>query len=77
MPGSSGRAAIVTGAGRGLGRAMALGLAQAGIRVVATAARERAEIEAMAAEADEGMVLPVLADVTREADAQRVVMTVV
>jgi NAD(P)-dependent dehydrogenase (short-subunit alcohol dehydrogenase family) len=77
MPGSSGRAAIVTGAGRGLGRAMALGLAHAGIRVVATAARERAEIEAMAAEADDGMVLPVLADVTREADAQRVVMTAV
>ncbi len=36
--------AIVTGGGRGLGRAMDLGLAQAGIRVVATAARERAEI---------------------------------
>jgi NAD(P)-dependent dehydrogenase (short-subunit alcohol dehydrogenase family) len=70
---SGGRAAIVTGAGRGLGRAMALGLARAGIRVVATVARERAEIEAVAAETGAGMVLPVLADVTREADAQRVV----
>ncbi len=69
-----GRAAIVTGAGRGLGRAMALGLAHAGIRVVATAARECAEIKAMAATAGEGMVLPVLADVTREADAERVVL---
>jgi NAD(P)-dependent dehydrogenase (short-subunit alcohol dehydrogenase family) len=74
-PPSGGRAAIVTGAGRGLGRAMALGLAQAGIRVLATAARERAEIEAVAAEAGEGMVIPVLADVTREADAQRLVET--
>ena len=70
---SSGRVAIVTGAGRGLGRAMALGLTHAGIRVVATSARERAEIEALASEAGEGMVVPLLADVTREADAQRVV----
>jgi 3-oxoacyl-[acyl-carrier protein] reductase len=70
-----GRAAIVTGAGRGLGRAMALGLAQTGIRVIATAARERSEIEAVAAEADAGMILPVLADVVSEADAQRVVVT--
>jgi NAD(P)-dependent dehydrogenase (short-subunit alcohol dehydrogenase family) len=38
--------AIVTGGGRGLGRAMVLGLAQAGIHVVATAAREGTEIEA-------------------------------
>lgn len=67
------RVAIVTGAGRGLGRAMALGLAHAGIRVVATAARELAEIEAMAAAADEQRVLPMLADVTREAEALRVV----
>ena len=70
---SSGRVAIVTGAGRGLGRAMALGLARHGIAVVATAARERAEIEGVAAEAPEHMILPVLADVTREEDAQRVV----
>ena len=67
------RVAIVTGAGRGLGRAMALGLAHAGIQVVATAAREVAEIEAVASEAKEGMVFPVLADVTRETDTERVV----
>ena len=72
-PPSAARVAIVTGAGRGLGRAMTLGLVRAGIRVVATAARERAEIEAITAEVDEGRVLPVLADVTREADAERVV----
>lgn len=66
------RVAIVTGAGRGIGRAMALGLARAGIRVVATAARERAEIDALAAEAGADSVLAVLADVTRDSDAQRV-----
>ena len=70
---SRGRVAIVTGAGRGIGRAMTLGLAQAGIRVVATSARERAEIDAVAAEAGTDMVLAVLADVTRETDVQRVV----
>src|SRR5689334_21813999 len=35
--------AIVTGAGRGLGRSMVLGLARAGVHVIATAARERNE----------------------------------
>jgi 3-oxoacyl-[acyl-carrier protein] reductase len=49
-PPGSGRAAIATGAGRGLGRAMTLGLARTSIRVVATAARERTEIETMATE---------------------------
>jgi NAD(P)-dependent dehydrogenase (short-subunit alcohol dehydrogenase family) len=67
------RVAIVTGAGRGIGRAMTLGLARAGIRVVATAARQWAEIETVAAEASEGMVLPLVADVTSETDAQRTV----
>ena len=69
----NGRVAIVTGAGRGLGRAMALGLARAGVRVVATAARELAEIEAVAAEGAAGRILPLRADVTRPADAQHLV----
>lgn len=67
------RAAVVTGAGRGIGRAITLGLAHAGVRVVATAARERAEIEAVAAEAPAGTIVPIVADVTRDPDAQRVV----
>jgi NAD(P)-dependent dehydrogenase (short-subunit alcohol dehydrogenase family) len=46
------RVAIVTGGGRGIGRAMALGLAEAGVRVIVSAARERDEIEAVAAEAE-------------------------
>ena len=75
----AGRVAIVTGGGRGLGRAMTLGLAKAGASVVATAARERAEVERVAADAAKAgapeRVLPVLADVTREEDCARVVAT--
>jgi 3-oxoacyl-[acyl-carrier protein] reductase len=52
---------------------MTLGLVRAGLRVVATAARERDEIEQVANEAGQEMVLPVVADVTRERDAQGVV----
>jgi NAD(P)-dependent dehydrogenase (short-subunit alcohol dehydrogenase family) len=74
---SGGRVAIVTGAGRGLGRAMALGLANAGIHVIATAARERGEIDAVAGEAATGMVVPIIADVTREEDGNRVVMAAI
>ncbi len=74
---SPGPVAIVTGGGRGLGRAMVLGLAGAGIRVVATAARERAEVEAVAEEArricGEPRVLPVVADATRPDDCRAVV----
>jgi NAD(P)-dependent dehydrogenase (short-subunit alcohol dehydrogenase family) len=72
----AGRVAIVTGGGRGLGRAMALGLAQAGAAVVATAARERDEVERVAGEAAAlGRVVPIIADVTKEDDCRRVVAT--
>ncbi|MGA8411438.1 MAG: SDR family oxidoreductase [Xanthobacteraceae bacterium] len=67
------KVAVVTGGGRGLGAAMALGLARAGYRVVVTAAREAAEIEATAAEAGDDRVYPLVADVTREEDCERVV----
>jgi NAD(P)-dependent dehydrogenase (short-subunit alcohol dehydrogenase family) len=73
----SGKTAIVTGAGRGLGRSMALGLARAGANVVITAARNRSEIDRVADEAAKipgaGAVRPMLADVTNEEDARRVV----
>lgn len=72
----AGKVAIVTGGGRGIGRAMALGLAAAGAKVVITAARNKAEIESVAREAErsgDGYVTPVTADITAEADCQRVV----
>jgi NAD(P)-dependent dehydrogenase (short-subunit alcohol dehydrogenase family) len=65
------RVAIVTGAGRGLGRAMALGLARAGARVIGLAARERGEIDAVAGESQN--IVPLLADVSREEDCARAV----
>ena len=67
------RVAIITGAGRGLGRAMAVGLARAGCRVVITAAREAQEIDAVAAEVGRDLMLAITADVTREEDCERVV----
>ena len=71
------KVAIVTGGGRGLGRAMVLGLVEAGVKVLITAARESAEIESVAAQAraqtGRDCVLPLLADVTRPEDCQRVV----
>src|SRR5713226_9309935 len=70
--GLAGKTAIVTGGGRGLGRAMALGLARAGANVVITAARGRHEIEAVSDEAAKishtGIVRGVMADVTNEED---------
>jgi 3-oxoacyl-[acyl-carrier protein] reductase len=73
--------AVVTGGGRGIGRAMVLGLARAGFRVVATAARERAEIDAVVQEVEadcgEARAIAVLADVAREDDCARVVDTAV
>jgi NAD(P)-dependent dehydrogenase (short-subunit alcohol dehydrogenase family) len=69
----SNRVAIVTGAGRGLGRAMALGLARGGCRVVITAAREQQEIDEVAAEMGAERGLALRADVTREEDCARVV----
>jgi 3-oxoacyl-[acyl-carrier protein] reductase len=71
------RVAIVTGGGRGIGRAMALGLAEVGARVIVSAARERDEIEAVAVEAErrfgEGRIAAELADVSREDDCARLV----
>src|SRR5579871_1310841 len=68
--------AIVTGGGRGLGRAMALGLACAGARVIAAAhiADDMAALDAETrGSALAGRVHPVLADLRRPADCDRVV----
>jgi NAD(P)-dependent dehydrogenase (short-subunit alcohol dehydrogenase family) len=70
------RVAIVTGGLRGLGRAMAFGLARHGHRVVAIGHIEAdvAEIEAAAANLP-GQILPLAADLRRPADCDRVVAT--
>ncbi|HJU11027.1 MAG TPA: SDR family oxidoreductase [Candidatus Binataceae bacterium] len=70
------KAAIVTGGGRGLGRAMALGLARAGANVMLTAARsqhELDEVRQIAREERAGTVKTIVADVASEEDSQRVV----
>jgi NAD(P)-dependent dehydrogenase (short-subunit alcohol dehydrogenase family) len=56
-----GKVALVTGAGRGIGRAIALALAQAGARVIAVA-RTRGDLNALASEG-EGRIEPLTADV--------------
>ncbi len=73
----AGRVAIVTGGGRGIGRAIALGLASAGANVVITAARNPREASEVAQSARDALgrecLLAVAADVTREADCVSVV----
>jgi 3-oxoacyl-[acyl-carrier protein] reductase len=65
-----GRVAIVTGAARNIGRAIALELAAAGAAVVVNARSSKAEIEALAAETG-GLAL--LADVTDPQAVERMV----
>jgi 3-oxoacyl-[acyl-carrier protein] reductase len=69
------RVAIVTGGGRGIGRAIALGYARAGADVVITAARrpEEAEEAAAAAAGLPGSIHAVGADVMVAGDVDRVV----
>jgi len=61
-----GRVAIVTGAGRNIGRAIALALADAGAAVVVNARTNSAEIERVADDVERGggRALAVIADVT-------------
>ena len=67
-----GKVAIVTGAGRGIGRATALALAREGCSTV-LASRTQPEIEAVAGEVARlgRLALPLGADVTQEADIAR------
>ena len=69
-----GQVAIVTGASRGLGRAVAIGLAAEGAAVAITA-RTAEQLEAVAAEirGRGGKVLPIAADITRYEDVERIV----
>ncbi len=73
----TGHVAIVTGGGRGIGRAIALALASAGAKVTITAARQPGEIERVAQEieavAGKGACLALPSDVTRASQCRDVV----
>jgi 3-oxoacyl-[acyl-carrier protein] reductase len=66
--------AVVTGGGRGIGRAIATSYAQEGARVIVTAAREKAEIEEVASHIAGKAIL---ADVTRRDDIRKLVDSVI
>lgn len=65
----TGKVAVVTGAGSGIGRAVAVAMAQAGYRVV-IAGRRAANLEQTAAAAPAGSITPVPTDVCDPASVQ-------
>ena len=67
-----GQTAVVTGAGRGIGRAIARRLAAAGAHVAITSrTAEQLHETQKCIERDNGRVLSIVADVTREEDVER------
>ncbi len=80
-PSLRGRSVVVTGAGRGFGRLIALALVEQGARVLGTSARAAAELEQTRADAElaaarsgaGGEFVALLADVSRAEDCERTV----
>ncbi len=68
-----GKVAIVTGAGRGIGRAIAEAYLQEGALVTITAAHEQAELDQLAKQGWSEHVLALLADVTNPEACEQVV----
>ena len=68
----TGKVAVVTGGGRGLSRTMAMGLADAGAKVV-VCTRTKADVDAVAAEINDrgGDALAIAFDATSREDCQR------
>jgi 3-oxoacyl-[acyl-carrier protein] reductase len=71
----AGRVAIVTGAGRNIGRAIALALADAGAAVAVNGRANRSAVDAVAREVEArgARALPVMADVTDAAAIDRLI----
>src|SRR5260221_5443029 len=68
-----GKVAIVTGAGRGMGRAIAAGYLHEGASVVVTAAREQAELDWFSQQAWSQRVLGQLAGITNAHACEQVI----
>jgi 3-oxoacyl-[acyl-carrier protein] reductase len=69
----NGKVAVVTGGGRGIGRAIVEAYLEEGAHITLTAAREKAEVEGIVREAGPERALALMADVTNPEECERVV----